>query len=54
MCMNIYFSEKCNLVLDADLVWDAASCAANVICFFIYYLLVKVYNYVEIEIKLKL
>ena len=30
------------------------SFATDVICFFIYYLVVKVYNYVEIEIKLKL
>ena len=35
--IKIYFSEKCNLVLDADMVWDAASCATNVKCFFIYY-----------------
>ena len=37
MDIKIYFSEKCNLVLDADVVWDAASCATNVKCFFIYY-----------------
>ena len=54
MDKKIYFSEKCNLVLDANMVWDAASCATNVKCFFIYYYVVKVYNYVELEIKLKL
>ena len=32
----------------------SASCAAGVICFFIYYLVVKVYNYVKLEIKLKI
>ena len=30
------------------------SFATDVICFFIHYLVVKVYNYVELEIKLKL
>ena len=33
---------------------DAASCTPNVKCFFVHYLVVKVYNYVELEIKMRL
>ena len=33
---------------------DAAACTPNVKCFFVRYLVVKLYNYVELEIKLKL
>ena len=31
---------------------DAASCVPNVKFFFVHYYVVKVYNYVELEIKL--
>ena len=37
--------------LDVELV---RSLATDVICFFIHYLVVEVYDYVELEIKLKL
>ena len=44
----IYFPD---VELDVELV---RSLATDVKCFFIHYLVVKVYNYVELEIKLKL
>ena len=53
MCINFYFSEYATWMGYWTRVGGhGAILLADVICFFVHYLVVKLQNYVELEIKL--